>query len=557
MSRYVNLIFQGGGVKGLSYAGALSRMPEGIDIRVVGGSSAGAIAAALIACGHDPRNLKAILETLDIVALLGKEAKPLLDELRELAAKIAALADRSTEKGVPLIKIAHFILWNQRSLKRQFQKLARSWGLFSSDALERWLAKKTDKRKFSDIVTHDLRIVASNVSTGAHRIYSKGETRNDYIHEAATASAMIPFFFEPRRDGGVLVDGGMLSNFPLFLFEREPFPTVGFRLRQLAPPTVQIKNFGVFSRQLLDTMMDAHDKLRPRPEYFHEEDILLPNAITAIDFDLNEEKKNELFQLGAAAGGNVNWQKFSSATPLYSGLDPKPDKVITRVLQNGRRLADAVYLETIRPEVLHDEAYFKVVVEPDWSVAYEVTHRYKVEGKRVLIGGASQLTFREDTLDLAKTSLSDLDWEFLEIIDSRSEQLPRFPAVNEVREKKFVYLFLPPVSSSDGPRTFVNRWKIPSEMASTVGRGNPDYIGYGRAPRADRHLLDLKIEVLIANTLGGVQLTSEDGSVGLKIVADNLQIQGVSYTRWMAGTAKQIELPGTVKFRIRLDRKDV
>jgi len=555
MSRYVNLILQGGGVKGLSYAGALSRLPEGIEIRVVGGSSAGAIAAALIACGHNPRNLQAILETLDVSALLSNEAMAVLQDLRDLSANISRLAKAATDAGVPFVRAASFILWNRKSLRRHYRKLAKSWGMFSSEALETWLADKTQKRKFSEIDTHDLRIVASNVSTGAYFTYSRGETPNDYVYAAATASAMIPFFFEPRRDGGVLVDGGMLSNFPLFLFEREPFPTVGFRLRPIAQPNiqVQIQSLGGFALQLLETMMDAHDKIRPRPEHFHEEVISLPSTISAIDFDLKKEEKELLFLLGSDAGGKVDWQTFSSSTPVFSGLDPKPDKVITRVLQNGQRLSDAVNSTAIRPEVLYDDASFAVTIHTDWSVSYLISHRYKVEGDKVFIGGGSKLTFREDTLNLAETSLADLDWEFLEVLaDGQTQQLPRFPAQNDVRERKFVYLFMPPVSAGASARTFVNKWRIPREMEATVGRGIPDTIGYDRTPRAKRHFLDLKMEVLVANSLG-VTLSSENANLDLRVADDKYSLQGVSYTQWKAGTG-QIELPIQARFLLQVQR---
>ena len=54
MSQFRNLVFEGGGVKGIAYAGAIGVLErKGIlkDIRRAGGASAGAITAALLAAG--------------------------------------------------------------------------------------------------------------------------------------------------------------------------------------------------------------------------------------------------------------------------------------------------------------------------------------------------------------------------------------------------------------------------------------------------------------------------------------------------------------------------
>jgi NTE family protein len=54
MSQFRNLVFEGGGVKGIAYAGAIEVLEkESIlsDIKRVAGTSAGAITAALLASG--------------------------------------------------------------------------------------------------------------------------------------------------------------------------------------------------------------------------------------------------------------------------------------------------------------------------------------------------------------------------------------------------------------------------------------------------------------------------------------------------------------------------
>ena len=63
-----NLVFEGGGVKGLAYIGALEVLEsKGIiqDIKRFGGTSAGAINAALLALGYTRDQQKKILWDMD------------------------------------------------------------------------------------------------------------------------------------------------------------------------------------------------------------------------------------------------------------------------------------------------------------------------------------------------------------------------------------------------------------------------------------------------------------------------------------------------------------
>src|SRR5712692_5477269 len=59
--RHVNLVFQGGGVRGIAYAGVLDEMPSHIRIHSLGGTSAGAIVAGLLAIGVRGTALKKLL----------------------------------------------------------------------------------------------------------------------------------------------------------------------------------------------------------------------------------------------------------------------------------------------------------------------------------------------------------------------------------------------------------------------------------------------------------------------------------------------------------------
>jgi predicted acylesterase/phospholipase RssA len=85
--RYLNLVFQGGGVRGIAYAGALSAMPvnspDPCRINAVGGTSAGAIMAALIAIGTPIDQITEYLKEPDLFRLLEETELARIARIRE------------------------------------------------------------------------------------------------------------------------------------------------------------------------------------------------------------------------------------------------------------------------------------------------------------------------------------------------------------------------------------------------------------------------------------------------------------------------------------------
>lgn len=87
MSQFRNLVFEGGGVKGIAYVGAMEVLQRrGIfaDIKRVGGTSAGAINAVLLACGYTNAEQKKILFELDFERFLDDDTVVIRDTGRLL-----------------------------------------------------------------------------------------------------------------------------------------------------------------------------------------------------------------------------------------------------------------------------------------------------------------------------------------------------------------------------------------------------------------------------------------------------------------------------------------
>jgi NTE family protein len=146
------------------------------------------------------------------------------------------------------------------------------------------------------------------------------------IAEAVRISAGFPYFFPPRtlRDAqtkkpGVLVDGGVASPFPIFLFDQPnpDHPTWGFRLFAGNPPETAsyTKISGLLwpldmLRAIVDTSTNALDKFEAKE--YQPRTVALPTGnIGTLDFALTPQQKQELYDYGYSAGkaffaGNPN-----------------------------------------------------------------------------------------------------------------------------------------------------------------------------------------------------------------------------------------------------------
>ncbi len=198
-------VFEGGGAKGVAYSGALLAMAKKrCWFRGVAGASAGAITAALVACGHTPEEF----EGLTVSAL------------------------ERLQTGV----------W--AGLKR----LKNAAGYFPSKALESWIEERLRAqvarytgveatapvtfRQLYDATGIELNVVAADLSQSCQVVFSHHDTPDCAVSRAVVASCSIPFAFASHLlqvpDGEsfshhTVVDGGVWSNFPMHIFEDPAF----------------------------------------------------------------------------------------------------------------------------------------------------------------------------------------------------------------------------------------------------------------------------------------------------------------------------------------------
>ncbi|MBM7693271.1 NTE family protein [Peribacillus deserti] len=279
----VDGVFSGGGIRGLAFVGAYEALEQrGIKFIRIGGTSAGAIIAAFIMAGYSSSEIKDMMEETDF--------RKLLDE-------------RKLWLPIPFAK---------------WLLLYKRMGLYKGDALENWIESKLAQKgihSFSDWPPQAFRVIASDLSNAKLMVLPDDlqhygiDPRAFSVAKAVRMSCSIPYFFEPvklkiGKKKNLIVDGGVLSNFPMWLFDSENVkkvrPVLGLKIssdQYLGEPKEIGNAFELFGG-LFETMKDAHDsryisrKLTPNI-------LFIPSkGAGATEFHLTEEKKRELIEWG-------------------------------------------------------------------------------------------------------------------------------------------------------------------------------------------------------------------------------------------------------------------
>ncbi len=280
---WIDGVFSGGGLKGFALVGAYQVLEaENFRFKRVAGTSAGAILAAFIAAGYSGKEIQTMLEELDVPSLLDP---------------------RRTILPFPFMK---------------WVNVYHHLGLYKGKALEKWFFQKLAAKgvyTFGDLPNDSLKLVASDLTNGRMIVLPDDlqkyhiEARNFSVASALRMSCGIPFFFEPvtlktGKGDSVIVDGGVLSNFPLWVFDdregRKVRPIIGLKLsrRREEQHPHEIKNGLNLFEALFSTMKDAHDERYISRR--HERDIIfIPvDDYSATQFDLDEETKETLLEIG-------------------------------------------------------------------------------------------------------------------------------------------------------------------------------------------------------------------------------------------------------------------
>lgn len=290
-------VFEGGGVKSIGLIGAVAVAEEkGYHWENLAGTSAGAIVAALLATGYSAAELREIMHELDYNRF---KDQGLIDQIPVVGPLISLISEKGIYEGDFLLTWLKVLLKN------------KNVETFGDLIVEEY--KNEERYRFK------LRVIASDITRG--RMLALPQDIADYgirpedmnVALAVRMSMSIPFFYEPvtlknmkTNESSYIVDGGVLSNFPVWLFDSQgslpEWPTFGFKLvepEEGSPHHVR----GPISllTALFSTMMEAHDARYIKDKDFVRTIAIPTMGVKTTEFNLSPDRSEVLYQSGRQA----------------------------------------------------------------------------------------------------------------------------------------------------------------------------------------------------------------------------------------------------------------
>ena len=308
--RRVDLVCEGGGVKGIGLVGALALLEEeGFQVQNRAGTSAGAIVATLHAAGYSSRELYELMSRQNFAAFMDPTS---LDTVPLIGQPLNVLTTLGIYKG------------------EAFLQQMRTW--LEAKGVHTFADLHYPDYQASDppIYRHQVQVIVSDVTKERLLVLPRDaallgvEPDALEVALAVRMSMSLPIFFEPVRWSNprtgqqhVLVDGGMLSNFPIWLFDtpgEPPWPTFGLRLVEPDPkspfakefprsvlPHGRIEGLIEYLKSLVETMMEAHDRLYLEQDTFVRTITIPTLGVRTTDFTLSPQQAQDLYEAGRQA----------------------------------------------------------------------------------------------------------------------------------------------------------------------------------------------------------------------------------------------------------------
>ncbi|MCB9766524.1 MAG: patatin-like phospholipase family protein [Alphaproteobacteria bacterium] len=276
MTTVFDVVFEGGGAKGIALSGAVAALEaRGIGIRRFLGTSAGAITAANLAVGYTGQDIlqgslvktpqgKPIYTTFSDGPKDLTEAQLLDSGLGQLLGKVdLPLIPLKAEQRIDAVVLRSL---DRLPGMRTVFSVMELGGMNAGDGFLDWMQKSLEAKgtgfgtaTFAELFEQtgrDLSVVATDTTDRSQLVLNHRTAPGVPVSWGVRMSMSIPFFFVPAHwdaawgpylgqdiAGHEIVDGGVVSNFPLRLFTDADTDEV---IAWMGPPPDPVRILGLY-----------------------------------------------------------------------------------------------------------------------------------------------------------------------------------------------------------------------------------------------------------------------------------------------------------------------
>lgn len=301
---YEGAVFSGGGTKGIAYCGLMKLLDElkvlynddgSCKLNKFAGASVGSIFAAAVALGFTPAELEEKMKTLDLQ-------------------KVVSDDNGYIREGLNFEEDWGFCRGNY-IYEFMGEVVVKKMGAGNEDY--------TIKQLYDD---HGIQlvIVGTDMNYKNSVYFWHGNPIKEYseipIRKAVRASMSIPYLFTPEKVGDdIFVDGGVLDNFPLHVFDGE-YPGDVLAKNNLVVPNPKIVGFQIitdnnqldyqltnrqdfnhlmeYSTSFISMFLTNNARTEITPAYWLRTIHIITPDLSLTDFSITDEQKQELINDG-------------------------------------------------------------------------------------------------------------------------------------------------------------------------------------------------------------------------------------------------------------------
>jgi predicted acylesterase/phospholipase RssA len=269
----LRIYLSGGGICATAHVGALQELSKHIPLKAIKewmGVSAGSLIAMCLCIGFT------------------------LDELYEFSVRFD-FSHIQDPDGIPGW-ILHFGMDTGERLQRLVNACLHVKGLSSEITFQEIYQK----------YGLSLRVLATDLNQATGKCFSPTDTPHYPVSYAVRASMTYPYYFQPfvcPITGHSYVDGGVTSNYPLYLIPKEEHSRTWSILLRLTMETAEhLEDLSSDHRLIRPLSIALTEKTNIETTLYDVECIKIPlNGVSVLDFSLSEEIKKELVRKGSIA----------------------------------------------------------------------------------------------------------------------------------------------------------------------------------------------------------------------------------------------------------------
>ena len=305
----VALVLCGGGAKGAAHVGALRVLEQAnVPIDLIVGTSIGGLVGGMYAMGYTARQLDSIFSVSDWRYLLSDNPS---------SRKDASFATKMGDDKY-LVKIPFYSFLASRNSEKEGSPISKlPSGLISGQNVLNYLNGLSvgyqEPMDFSKLPV-PFACIAADLATGEPVVLNEG-----VLPVAMRATMAIPGVFSPVEiDGKVLVDGGIINNFPVDVARSMGADVViGVDIQNDVPDVVDLKSIPQVIAQISSLMGQVVYK-----QNVQDVDILIkPDVSNYSTYSFNKEAVEQLIINGHTAA-MTKYRQLDSLARAVNAMDP-------------------------------------------------------------------------------------------------------------------------------------------------------------------------------------------------------------------------------------------